>query len=161
MKEELIFYIKKGRRYVPHSSYSPEFCDSFPKGTHLVQSYPGGSSRRFNIDPAHAPMIAAGRVAEDAISKAIMDATELRRQAKNKTTPLTPGQKAAWDNLVREFGEDARQLEWPSAREAAEAAVNAMIKEAEALLTNESIKLAYEHFLFLCELSKTHHKDNT
>ena len=64
---ETIFYVKKGRRYIPHSSYSSEFCDSFPKGTHLVQTYPGGSSRRYNIDPAYAPMIAAGRVAEDAI----------------------------------------------------------------------------------------------
>ncbi len=86
MKEEVIFYIKRGRRYIPHSTYSSEFCDSFPKGTHLVQSYPGGSMRRFNIDPAYAPMIAAGRVAEDAISEVLMKASELRPQ----TTPITP-----------------------------------------------------------------------
>ena len=86
MSNETIFYVKKGRRYIPHSSYSSEFCDSFPKGTHLVQSYPGGSSRRFNIDPAYAPMIAAGRVAEDAICKAISKASELRP----KNTPITP-----------------------------------------------------------------------
>jgi hypothetical protein len=78
-------------------------------------------------------MIAAGRVAEDAISKKIMDVTEIRRNTRNKETPLTPGQKAAWDKLVEEFGPDAKQLEWPSARECAEEAVKAMAAEAEKL----------------------------
>jgi hypothetical protein len=151
---ETIFYIKKGRRYVPHSTYSSEFCDSFPKGTHLVQSYPGGTLRRFNIEPAYAPMIAAGRVAEDVISKRIMDATEIRRNSRNKETPLTPGQKAAWDKLVEEFGSDAKQLEWPSARECAEAAVKAMTEEAEKLLEHDSVRKAYDHFLLMCELVK-------
>ena len=153
---ETIFYIKKGRRYIPHSTYSSEFCDSFPKGTHLVQSYPGGSSRRYNIDPAYAPMIAAGRVAEDVISKKIMDATEIRRNTRNKETPLTPGQKAAWDNLVKEFGDSAKQLEWPSARECAEEAVKAMTLEAEKLLENPTVRKAYEKFLFIAELTKEH-----
>ena len=75
MKKE-IFYKKVGRKYVPVYEYDQTLMDSFPKGSHLVLCYPGGSSRRFNVDPAYAPMIAAGRVAEDAISKAIMDATE-------------------------------------------------------------------------------------
>jgi len=147
---ETIFYIKKGRRYVPHSSYSSEFCDSFPKGTHLVQSYPGGSMRRFNIDPAYAPMIAAGRVAEDAISKALMRASDLRP----KKMPMTPKQIAAWDNLVKEFGEEARCLEWPSAREACEEAVKAMQVEADKLLDNPTVRKAYEKFLFVAELTK-------
>lgn len=155
MAEETIFYIKKGRRYIPHSTYSSEFCDSFPKGTHLVQSYPGGSSRRFNIDPAYAPMIAAGRVAEDAISKKIMDASEIRRKSRaDKKQPLTLSQKAAWDKLVEEFGEDAKQLTWPSAHEACEEAVKAMVVEAEKLLSVPSVRNAYEQFLFLCELTR-------
>jgi len=153
MKEEVIFYVKRGRRYIPHSTYSSEFCDSFPKGTHLVQSYPGGSMRRFNIDPAYAPMIAAGRVAEDAISEVIRKATDLRP----KTAPITPEQKEAWDNLVRVFGEDARYLEWPSAREACEEAVKAMMLEAEKLLANPVVRKAYEKFLFVAELTKEHH----
>lgn len=152
MSNEIVFYIKKGRRYVPHSTYSSEFCDSFPKGTHLVQSYPGGSMRRFNVDPAYAPMIAAGRVAEDVISKRIMDATEIRRQSKNRNTPLTPGQKAAWDNLIEEFGPDAKQLEWPSARECAEEAVKAMTIEAEKLLDHPAVRKAYENFQIVAAL---------
>jgi hypothetical protein len=150
MSKEIIFYVKQGRRYVPHSTYSSEFCDSFPKGTHLVQSYPGGTSRRFNIDPAYAPMIAAGRVAEDAISEVIRKATDLRM--KPRQTPLTPKQKKAWDNLVKEFGEDARQLEWPSAREACEEAVKAMTVEADKLLQHPAARKAYDNFLLVCKL---------
>lgn len=154
MSQETIFYIKKGRKYIPHSTYSTEFCDSFPKGTHLVQVYPGGSSRRFNIDPAYAPMIAAGRVAEDAISKALMRASDLRP----KTAPITQEQKDAWEHLVKVFGEEARCLEWPSAREACEEAVKAMTKEADKLLSNPIVRKAYEKFLFVAELTKEHNE---
>ena len=150
MSNETIFYVKKGRRYIPHSTYSNEFCDSFPKGTHLVDVYPGGSSRRFNINPAYAPMIAAGRVAEDVISKALMRASDMRP----KSAPLTQEQRDAWDNLVRVFGPEARTLEWPSAREACEAAVKAMTVEADKLLKHESVRKAYDHFMLMCELTK-------
>jgi len=150
MKEETIFYIKKGRRYVPHSSYSSEFCDSFPKGTHLVQSYPGGSSRRYNIDPAYAPMIAAGRVAEDAICRAISKASEMRPQR----TPITEGQRKAWRKLAREFGDDLATLNMGCARDIAEAGIQAQMAEADKLLSNPAVRKAYEHFLMLCELTK-------
>jgi hypothetical protein len=151
-----IFYEKQGRKYVPVSEYDSDFVDSYTKGTHLVMCYPGGVSRRFNIDPNYAAMIAAGRVAEDAISKVIMEATEIRRNYKNRNTPLTPGQRAAWDNLIKEFGEDARQLEWPSVRECAEAGVKAMVDEADKLMHNPSVRQAYEHFQLVCELAKEH-----
>jgi hypothetical protein len=151
MKEEVIFYIKKGRRYIPHSTYSSEFCDSFPKGTHLVQSYPGGSMRRFNIDPAYAPMIAAGRVAEEKISEAIMKANELRPQ----TNPITPAAQRAWMKLKKELGDEA-MLTRGSAREAAEMAVKAMVDEADKLLANPAVRKAYEKFLFVAELTKDH-----
>jgi len=149
---ETIFYVKKGRRYVPHSTYSSEFCDSFPKGTHLVQSYPGGSSRRFNIDPAYAPMIAAGRVAEDAISKSIMEASKLRVPERDQ--PLTPAQLKAWKALSKAFGKEQYALEWCSYREAAEAGIKAMMKEADILLSNPAVRKAYEHFMLVCELTK-------
>ena len=152
MTKETIFYIKQGRKYIPHSSYSSEFCDSFPKGTHLVQSYPGGSSRRFNIDPAYAPMIAAGRVAEEAICKALNKASELR-PAK---TPLTPAQHRAWKKLAKEFGDELCTLHGASVHDIAEAGVQAMQAEAEQLLANPAVKLAYEQFLLVCELTKSH-----
>jgi len=149
---ETIFYIKKGRRYVPHSSYSSEFCDSFPKGTHLVQSYPGGSSRRFNIDPAYAPMIAAGRVAEDAMCRAIQKASELRPQR----TPITEGQRDAWNKLAKEFGNELATLQINSAHDIAEAGIKALMEEADKLLANPTVRKAYEKFLFVAELTKEH-----
>ena len=153
---ETIFYIKKGRKYIPHSTYSPEFCDSFPKGTHLVDVYPGGSSRRFNIDPAYAPMIAAGRVAEDAISKSIMEASALR--VPERDTPLTPAQLEAWKALAESFGTERYALEWCSYREAAEAGVKAMQAEADKLLDNPIVRRAYERFLLVAELAKEHNE---
>jgi hypothetical protein len=153
MKE--IFYKKVGRRYVPVHEYDQTLMDSFPKGSHLVICYPGGKSTRYNIDPAYAPMIAAGRVAEDKISEAIRKASDLRP----KCTPLTEGQKKAWENLVKEFGEDARYLEWPSAREVCEAAVEVMQLEAKKLLTNPTVRKAYEKFLFVAELTKDHKQE--
>jgi hypothetical protein len=107
-------------------------------------------------------MLAACRVAEDAISKAIMDATEIRRQTRGRNeTPLTESQKAAWENLVKEFGDDAKQLEWPSARGAAEDAVKAMMAEAEKLMSVPSVKKAYEHFMLVCELTKDNNEQSS
>ena len=156
MKEEVIFYIKKGRRYVPHSTYSSEFCDSFPKGTHLVQSYPGGSMRRFNVDPAYAPMIAAGRVAEDAICDALRKASEMKPQR----TPITEGQRKAWKKLAKEFGDDLATLSLGCARDIAEAGIRAQMDEAEKLLTHASVRKAYDHFMLICQLVKDNNKES-
>lgn len=135
-----IYYQKHGSRYVPVAEYDNDWMDSFPEGNHLIMCYPGGVSRRYRIVPAYAPMIAAGRVAEEAISKAIMKASELRLQSKIRIKPITEAQQLAWKHLVEVFGEDAKQLEWPSVREVAEEGVKAMMLEAEKLLQNPSVK---------------------
>jgi hypothetical protein len=93
-------------------------------------------------------------VAEDAISKRLHEATEIRRNYKNRQTPLTPGQLAAWNKLIEEMGEDARQLEWPSVRECAEAGVRAMQEEADKLMKHASVRTAYEQFQLVCMLAK-------
>ena len=147
-----IFYEKVGRRYKPVYEYDQDLIDSFSKGTHLVQVYPGGSSRRYNIDPNYAAMIAAGRVAEDAISKVIMEKSALRVPERNQ--PITQEQKDAWEKLSATFGEERFALEWCSYREAAEAGVKAMQEEAEKLLKHESVRKAYDHFVLMCELVK-------
>jgi hypothetical protein len=145
-----IYYEKVGRKYVPVAEYDNEFLDSFPKGNHLVMSYPGGTSRRFNIDPNYAAMIAAGRVAEDAICRAISKASEMRPQR----TPITPGQKKAWEKLAKELGDELCPLTYGSARDHAEAGINAMMEEADKLMKHESVKRAYEQFQLMCELTK-------
>ncbi len=147
-----IYYEKKGRRYVPVSEYDSEYLDSFPKGNHLVMCYPGGSSRRFNIDPAYAPMIAAGRVAEDAISKHIMDVSALR--VPDRERPLTDEQRKAWEAFSKAMGKEVYALEYCSYREAAEAGVKAMMAEAEELMSNPVVRKSFEKFLMICELTK-------
>jgi hypothetical protein len=150
--KKTIFYKKVGRKYEPVSEYDQTLMDAFPKGTHIVMCYPGGQSRRYNIDPALAPMIAAGRVAEDAISKTIMEKSALR--VPEREQPLTPEQLAAWHHLASTFGKEKYALEWCSYREAAEAGIQAMIFEAEALMRHESVRKAYDHFMLMCELTK-------
>jgi hypothetical protein len=152
MNKKEIFYKKVGRRYVPVYEYDQTIMDAFPKGTHIVMCYPGGQSRRYNIDPAYAPMIAAGRVAEDKISEVIRKATDLRPA--NKERKLTPEQIRCWKALSKAFGEENHALQWPSAREACEEAVKAMQEEADKLLTVPAVRKAYEHFLFVAELTK-------
>lgn len=147
------YYEKVGRRYVPVSEYDSEYLDSFPKGNHLVICYPGGSSRRYNIDPNYAAMIAAGRVAEEAISRALSEASKIRIPHR-ANQPLTPGQIKAWKKLQKEMGVDNYPLEWPSYREIGEAGVKAMIEEANKLMTNPAVKKAFEHFLLVAELTK-------
>ena len=152
-----IFYEKVGRKYVPIAEYNTEYLDSFSKGNHLVMSYPGGSSRRFNIDPNYAAMIAAGRVAVDAICEQIRKQAEMKPQR----TPITLGQKKAWEKLAREFGDELCPLTYGSARDFAEAGVKAMMVEADKLLTNPSVRKAYERFLLIAELTKEHDGTST
>jgi hypothetical protein len=145
-----IFYEKVGRRYKPVSEYDSDFLDSFTKGTHLVMSYPGGKSIRYNIDPNYAAMIAAGRVAEDAVSDAIRKALDLRPQKQ----PITEHQQKLWRELAESFKQDDYPIIRPAARDAAEAAIKAMTQEAEKLMANPGVKKAFDHFLLVAELTK-------
>ena len=145
-----IYYEKRGRRYVPVAEYDSDFMDSFAHGTHLLMVYPGGQSRRFNIDPNYAVMIAAGRVDEDAICRAISKASELRPQQ----TPITLGQKKAWEKLAKEFGSELATLSGLCIRDCAEAGVNAMQEEADKLMSHPAVRDAYEQFQMICKLTK-------
>jgi len=146
-----VYYEKRGRRYHPVAEYDNDLLDSFPQGNHLVMCYPGGSSRRFNVEPNYAAMIAAGRVAEDAICDALQKASEMKPQR----NPITPGQKKAWEKLAKEFGDELCPLTYGSARDHAEAAVKAMMQEADKLMQHASVRQAYEQFLLVCRLTQS------
>jgi hypothetical protein len=150
-----IYYVKEGRKYVPVAEYDNDLMDSFHKGNHLVMVYPGGTSRRFNIEPALAPMIAAGRVAEDAMCTAMMKASELKPQQ----TPLTEGQRKAWRKLAKEFGNELCTLQGSSTRDIVEAGVKAMQSEADKLMQHEAVKQAYDHFMFVAKLVHDENKE--
>jgi hypothetical protein len=131
--------------------------DSFPKGTHIVMCYPGGQSRRYNIDPNYAAMIAAGRVAEDTICSAMIKADEVQPPRK----ALTEAERDAWNNLIAVWGDEARSLRRTCVRDVAEAAVQAMQDEADKLMTHEAVRRAYEHFQMVCQLTKQNEHQNS
>ena len=152
-----VFYKKVGRRYIPVSEYDSEYCDSYPKGSHLVVSKPGSTMRMFNINPAMAPMIAAGTYATDKISDVIRQATELRPMNRE----MTERDHQRWIEFIKTMPDDMRYMfSHGSAREAAEAGVNAMIKEAEQLMSNPAVRKAYERFMFVCQLTKESERCN-
>ena len=150
-----IYYEKIGRRYHPVYEYDSTLLDSFSKGSHLVLVYPGGQSRRFNVEPNHAALIAAGRVAEDAMCDALRKASEMRPQR----TPITEGQRRAWRKLAKEFGDDLATLNMGSARDIADAGIQALQDEADKLMSNPAVRDAYEKFLMVCELTKRKESD--
>jgi hypothetical protein len=149
-----VYYEKVGRKYIPVAEYDSDLTDSFPKGSTLVICYPGGQSRRYNIDPDYAALIAASRVAEDAMIQAMSKASELRPA----TTPITPAQQRAWKKLAKEFGTELCTLNGASSWEIAQAGLKALEQEAAQLLTNEAVKAAYDQFLFVCALTKQQRK---
>lgn len=149
-----LFYEKIGRRYRPVYEYDNELLDAFPKGAHLVIVYPGGSSRRYNIDANYAAMIAAGRVAEDEICRAMFKASE----AKPKERPVTERQRLAWQELKESFGDELFTLNGASTRDIAEAGVRAMQAEADKMMQNDAVRQAYEHFQLVCALTKTQNR---
>jgi hypothetical protein len=146
-----IYYEKVGRKYIPVSEYDSNLLDGFTKGNHLVMSYPGGQTRRFNIEPALAPMIAAGRYAEDAMSKALVRASKMRPHNK----PITVKQKKAWEALARAFGDDRYYIELPSAREVTEAGLKAMEAETSKLMEHPMVQAAYDEFMATAKLVLT------
>ena len=145
-----IFYEKVGKRYKPVYEYDQTLMDAMPKGAHLVMVYPGGRSTRYQVDVAYAPMIAAGRVAEEAM----LSAMHKRSEGKPSKVPLTEKQRKAWKELKEAFGDDMFYITYPSPMDIVQEGLKAMQDEAEKLLTNPSVKKAYEHFLLVSELTK-------
>jgi len=95
-------------------------------------------------------MIAAGLLAEEAMSRAIYNAMELR--------PAPIRLTARQQTLMKELTEsmNRQDLRWMrgSASEVAQAGVRVLQEEAENLLTNTAVRRAYEDFLIVCELTK-------
>ncbi len=148
-----IYYEKVGRKYIPVSEYDSYLLDSFSKGTHLVMSYPGGKSTAFNIDPNYAALIAAGRVAQESMHRAINDAAKMKND-RDGGFALTNEQFEAWNHFVEVMGERGRYVYYNSVHDIAEAGIKALEEEAANLMKHEIVKDAYEQFLLVCELTK-------
>ena len=146
------FYKKVGRRYRPVSEYDPEVMDALPEGDHLISVRPGMCSRRYRVDPDLAAMVAAGLYAEDAMSRAIYNAMELRPQNK----AMTPRQLELLTELTNEFSRADAVWARPCAQDAARAGVEALQAAAEQQLNHPAVRQAYEHFLVVAKLAKSH-----
>jgi len=149
---ETTFYRKvqvgKTHKYVAVRQYDQEFNDSWPKGDHLMQCYPGGKMIKFNVNANHAAMLAAGRVAHEAITSSINSHNSIQ----TSRPPMTVAEKAAWANLVKVWGNSAKQLQYPCASDVATAAVNVMVKQAAYFMENKMCKAAYDEFEATCRL---------
>jgi hypothetical protein len=108
------------------------------------------------VEPNYAAMIAAGRVAEDAICKAVNKASEMRPAR----TPITPAQQRAWRKLAKELGDELCTLTGSSTRDIAEAELQAMQEEADKLMSHPAVVDAWEKFMLTCELTKERENGN-
>jgi hypothetical protein len=145
-----VLYKKVGRRYVPVSVSDTEFS-SFPDGAHLVVSVPKNYTMyHYNIDPAVAPLVAAGLYVRPAIEDAVHRASE-RRPAR---TPITPEQQAAWQQLAEAFGDELATLHGPCIQDIAQAGVDELQRQAEDLLKNPAVRAAYDQFLLVAKLAQ-------
>jgi hypothetical protein len=145
-----IFYEKVGKKYVPVKEFDSDFTDALPHGHHLIYCRPGLESRKYNIDPNYAALIAASRIAEEVIVKSILRTSELRPVAE----PYTKEEIEAWENFRMVSGDKLSILRGSSIQECVDAGIKAMIHEAHKLLQNESTRIAYEQFMLIATLSE-------
>lgn len=149
-----IFYRRVGRRYEPVSVYNNEHMDSLPQGCHLVIVDKGWQSRRHNINPNRAAIIAAATLMEGRLARIIQQATEIRPEKE----PLTEEQRLAWHRLAQSFDQDNIMLAWPSARQAAEEILAELMADAEHLMANPMVRAAYDEFVATCRLTVDNHE---
>ena len=145
----ITFYTKQGRRYKPVSEYDDKLLSSYPDGAHLVVCKPGSTSTKYNVDPAFAPMIAAGRYAIDKLATAIVEGTIAR-----PSITLNTEQQAAWDAFVATMKkEDISMISYPSAAQAAETIMKDLEQQSAQLLENPAVKISYDNFQLLSKLT--------
>lgn len=153
-----VFYKKVGRRYQPVSEYDSELCDAFPQGAHLVVTKPGSRSIQYKINPALAPMIAAGRYAQDAMADSLRQATELRPY----NHEMSEVEQIKWKQFIRTMPDEFRfMMTHGSAMDAVDAGIKAMQIEADKMLTNPAVRKAYDNFMLIYKLTKDNELHNT
>ncbi len=150
-----VFYEKVGKRYKPVKEYDDTLMSAFPKGTHLVVCRPGIKSYSYQIDPAFATMLAAGKYAEDKMSQAIVEGLMVRP----KTNPITERQRELWTELKHSFADQDFVIHGPAAADAAREGIKALEQEVEKMLTVPAVKLAYDHFMIVWQLTKEQQKE--
>ena len=149
-----VFYEKIGKRYKPVKEYDSDLLDAFYEGATLVICKPGSKSFSYNIEPKFAPMIAAGKYAEDAMVSSLVEALYMRPSK----TPITERQRELWNELQQSFAEQDFRIHRDCSIDVVRAGVKAMEKEAERMMANPAVKNAYDQFMLVWELTKEKEK---
>lgn len=149
-----VYYRKVGDEFVPVSEYDNGLLNSVPNGAHLLVVDYNSTSRRYNIDAAWAPLVAAAYYGE----KILVDVIQKELSPKPSKTPLTTEQLKAWENLNQVFGESI-SLVHPSTADIAQKTMDALSNEAKKMLANPTVAAAYEQFLMTVELARTQGTD--
>ena len=127
IKWEMPIYQKHGRRYVELGKYVD--LDCYEYGAHLLVVNKGCTSYLRNVEPDKAGVLAAMKIAKDAMVQAFMEASDLRPA--NQPVTITEEQRRLLDELkATGFNESV----W--IRESAQGIVDAAFKALEAY--NES-----------------------
>jgi hypothetical protein len=148
MKET--YYKKVGKKYIPVSEYDSYIHQSLEEGYHLIYSKPGYRTTQKLINPDYAKLIGACYVAEQTLTHELMQSLKMRPTQ----PPLTEEQIQAWDNLEKSFKNTKVLIEYPSVKECVIRTMKIMQEEADKLMTNPTVRKAYENFMLVCELSK-------
>ena len=146
------YYKKVGKRYRSVSYYDSNLDRALPKGAHLILVDDTGKITKYGVDAALAPLIAAGLYAHRALIDAM---TEVNRGSLTSKydKPFTKEQLEAWEALKATFEDEPFHVSLPSYNDIADAGINKLIELSEKMLTNESVRLAYEQFMFIAKLS--------
>ena len=107
---------------MPVRAWSPERTDRLPAGVHLLVVQPGRKSTRFNVQPAHAPILAVIELHRDALAKAASEATRPL-----PTRKLTPRELKAWRAYQAATGAESLSLTVGSAMSIVDALERAIL----------------------------------
>ena len=144
------YYVKRNGKYVPvGNSISRYDMEYLPYGDHIIHSGKNSSVRYFHINPAFAPMIAAGLYAKNEMTDAIYNASRWTTSQELVTTE----QKELWGKLQASYGNSMFSLTSVSANDVAEVGLKVLQDEAIKLMKNEAVKLAYDQFIMIATLA--------
>lgn len=143
-----VFYEKIDDQYVPVSEYDSDFIDSIPNGTHIIHKADGSQSRRYNIEPEYAPMLAVLFECRDQMCDAIYAASVARPSRK----PISPQEQAAWKQLQEVA--DIHYIQYPAAYDIAERFIMVLNDKVSEIMQNPAVKEAYDHFQLMVKLAE-------
>ena len=148
MTQETYYKKDENGNFVAVSHYDSDLYDALPYGAHLIRVAPGRVATRYHVDPDNVAVIAALEYARETIVQELIEAS----YPTSSHTPVTKMQKEAWDNLKEAFGNDLAGLRYASPHEIADATISELEFLVDEMLSNESVKKAYEEFVLMAKL---------